>query len=159
MTSFRNVNVSPDAPVEQWPYEALVSTIERGTIGDWVLLVRAVDTQPWGIVAREIEDYLSYESPYGVGPLLERALARSRARAEVDERAHVAAEVAQLIEFSGLTLTQFATCIGTSHSRLSTYRSGSVMPSAALMVRMRRAAEMAHAEVHAGRAGVDVRLR
>ncbi|MGF1647054.1 MAG: helix-turn-helix domain-containing protein [Kineosporiaceae bacterium] len=39
---------------------------------------------------------------------------------------------------SGLTSTEFASRIGTSRSRLSTYASGRVVPSAALMVRIRR---------------------
>ena len=89
-------------------------------------------------MARQVEDYLSYEQPYGVGPLLTRAIARARRQAEAAERAQVAEEVRQLVEQSGLSLTEFASRMGTSVSRLSTYRSGRVTPSAALMTRMRR---------------------
>lgn len=135
--TFRNVDVDPSAPVEAWPYEAIVATIERGTLRDWLVLTRAVDREPWGTVARQIEDYLSYESPYGVGPLLSRAIARARAQAEARERASVAAEVDDLVRRSGLPMADLAARIGTSRSRLSTYRSGRVMPSAALMVRLR----------------------
>ena len=66
------------------------------------------------------------------------AIARARRQAEAAERAQVAAEVGQLVEQSGLSLTEFASRMGTSVSRLSTYRSGRVTPSAALMTRMRR---------------------
>jgi hypothetical protein len=31
-TAFRNVEGSSDMPVEEWPYEALVATIERGSL-------------------------------------------------------------------------------------------------------------------------------
>jgi transcriptional regulator with XRE-family HTH domain len=41
---------------------------------------------------------------------------------------------------SGLTVGQFATVVGTSRSRMSTYLSGRVMPSAAMLVRIERAA-------------------
>lgn len=136
--TFRNVDVDPSAPVETWPYEALVTLIERGTVGDWLILTREFDRQPWGPVARQVEKYLSYERPYGVAPLLERALARSRAQAELRERAEVAQEVAELVARSGLSLAELASRVGTSRPRLSTYRSGKVVPSAAMMLRLRR---------------------
>lgn len=137
--AFRHVDVPPGTPVESWPYEAIVTAIERGTLTDWVTLVRAINADPWGPVARQIEDYLSYESPYGVGPLLTRAIERARRTADAAERAEVATEVAGLIAASGLTVAELASRIGTSRSRLSTYRSGTVTPSAAMMVRLRNA--------------------
>ena len=100
--AFRNVDVDPSAPVERWPYEAIVTVIERGTLEDWLILIRAITADPWGPVARQVEDYLSYEQPYGVGPLLTRAIARARRQAEATERALVAEEVGQLVEQSGL---------------------------------------------------------
>lgn len=139
--AFRNVGIDPAAPLDRWPYEALVTLIERGSISDWVRLTREMDADPWGVVARQVEDYLGYESPAGVGPLLQRALVRARAQAEASERATVAREVDELVARSGLTMTEFALRIGTSRTRLSTYRSGAVTPSAALLVRMRRTVE------------------
>jgi hypothetical protein len=137
---FRNVDADPADPVETWPYEGLVAAIERGTLTDWVRITRAIDRDPWGHTAQRVEAYLSYESPWGVGPLLHRAIARARQQAAQRERQEVAGEVADLIERSGLTMAEFARRIGTSRSRLSTYRSGSVTPSAALLNRMRRLA-------------------
>ncbi|MDN5572000.1 MAG: helix-turn-helix domain-containing protein [Propionibacteriaceae bacterium] len=135
---FRNVDVDPGSPVDTWPYEAIVTVIERGTLGDWLVLTRAIDDDPWGPVARQVEEHLAQESPYGVGPLLSRAIARSRRAAETAERAAVAGEVASLVDRSGLTLGELAQRIGTSRTRLSTYRSGRVMPSAAMLERLRR---------------------
>lgn len=63
---------------------------------------------------------------------------RSRTRAERAERDVVAAEIRIAIQLSGLTRAEFASRIGTSASRLSTYTTGKVMPSAALMVRIRQ---------------------
>ena len=134
--AFRNVDVEPGAPVVTWPYEAIVTALERGTIGDWARITYAIDDDPWGEVARQVEDYLGYARPYGVGPLLERALTRSRARSQQRERQTVAERVRHLVDASGLDRGQFARRIGTSRSRLSTYCTGSVAPSAALLVRM-----------------------
>lgn len=39
---FRNVNVDRAAPIDPWPYEALVTMIERGPVSDWVLLTREI---------------------------------------------------------------------------------------------------------------------
>ena len=139
--AFRNVDVDPLARVEHWPYEAIVTAIERGTLEDWAILIKAITADPWGPVARQVEDHLSYERPYGVGPLLTRAIDRARRDAEASERAQVAAEIRALVAQSGLSLTEFASRMGTSASRLSTYRSGRVTPSAALMTRMRRIAQ------------------
>jgi transcriptional regulator with XRE-family HTH domain len=49
--------------------------------------------------------------------------------------------VSKLVRRSGLTRTEFASQIGTSPSRLSTYATGKVTPSAILMLRMARVAE------------------
>lgn len=137
-TRFRNVEVDELSPLETWPYEALVTLIERGTIGDWTRLSRAIRDDPWGPVSQQVQDYLSYEEPYGVGPLLARAIVRHRTQAEQSERAEVAREISSLVTASGLPMADLATRLGTSRSRLSTYRSGSVTPSAAFLVRLRR---------------------
>ena len=67
-------------------------------------------------------------------------MARARKLAIESERADVASEVKALVARSGMSNQDFAERIGTSRSRLSTYMSGKVVPSAALMVRMRRVA-------------------
>jgi hypothetical protein len=137
---FRNVDVADDR-VEAWPYEALVTAIERGTIGDWARIGRAIGAEPWGEVARQVEEYLEYADEPGVGPLLRRRIARARAQREQAEREAVAAEVRGHVARSGLSREQFARRIGTSRSRLSTYCSGRVTPSATMLLRMRRQAD------------------
>lgn len=136
--AFRNVTADPAEPVASWPYEALVTAIERGLVADWARITAEIGREPWGAVARQVEEYLSYERPYGVAPLLDRAIARSRAAAEEGERAAVAADVRDLVRRSGLDREEFARRVGTSRSRLSTYAGGSVTPSAALVERMRQ---------------------
>jgi DNA-binding transcriptional regulator YiaG len=135
---FRNVVTSPDDPVEAWPFEAILTAIERGTLPDWRRLARAIEADPWGPVARQVLDAVRLSRPYGTTELLEGVVQRARQRAADAERAEVAAEIRDLVRRSALSQQEFAERIGTSRSRLSTYMSGKIMPSAALMVRMRQ---------------------
>ena len=137
---FRTVATDPSSPVETWPYEALVTAIERGGLPHLRRIAAAIRTEPWGRVARSVEEYADYAEPTGAVSLLKRAVTRARAAAELAERAAVAAEVKRLVAASGLSRRSFAAAIGTSASRLSTYCTGTVTPSAAVMVRMRRIA-------------------
>lgn len=139
--AFRNVDASPEDPVSDWPQEAIQAALERGGLSDWRRLAEAIKTQPWGPIARRVEEVLTYSRPYGVASAMERVIAQARAAVESTERESVAEEVNRLIDASGLSRAEFASLIGTSPSRLSTYASGKVTPSAALIVRMRSAAE------------------
>ena len=133
---FRNVDASPDDPVVTWPYEALVTAIERGLVPDWQPIFAEIRRQPWGMVARRIEHYLTYSPAGGITTLFQLAVDSARAERESAERAEVAAQVRAAIASSGLTAAQFAELIGTSASRLSTYATGSVCPSAHMLVRI-----------------------
>jgi DNA-binding transcriptional regulator YiaG len=138
--AFRNVDASPEDPVAEWPLEAVQTALERGGLSHWVRLASAIRAQPWGTVARRVEEILTCSRPYGVAEAMERVVSRAREEAEARERRAVADEVDRLIGESGLSRAEFASRIGTSASRLSTYATGKVTPSAALMVRMRRVA-------------------
>jgi hypothetical protein len=140
---FRNLDVSPDAPVSAWRTEGVIAAVERGHLCDWRRLSAAVRADPWGPVDRRLEDALAVTEPYGTAVLLRRALARARAAAVADERAEVARRVRALLDASGLARTDFAEAIGTSASRLSTYLNGRVVPSSTLLVRMERVADAA----------------
>jgi DNA-binding transcriptional regulator YiaG len=137
---FRNIDASPDDPVETWPFEGIVAAVERGTLPDWRRLATAIQADPWGPVAHQVLEAVRLSHPYGTTELLEGVVARARKMATESERADVASEVQALAARSGLSKQDFAERIGTSRSRLSTYMSGKVVPSAALMVRMRRVA-------------------
>lgn len=139
--AFRNLTISPDAPVAHWPTEAVQIALERGDLDDWRRIVAELKRDPWGRTARQVEEVLSYSRPYGIAEAIETVLARIRADAEAGEREQVAAEVRGAIARSGLSRTDFASRIGTSASRLSTYATGKVTPSATLMLRIRRLAD------------------
>ncbi|MDD9368556.1 MAG: helix-turn-helix transcriptional regulator [Acidimicrobiales bacterium] len=144
--AFRNVGASPDDDVRTWPYEALVAAIDRGLVPDWQPIFAEIRRSPWGPVARRIERYLSYREPDGAGTLFSLALDRARVDADRADRDEVAARVRAAVNRAGLTKAQFADLVGTSASRLSTYLSGKVTPSAAMLVRMERAADLASPE-------------
>jgi DNA-binding transcriptional regulator YiaG len=137
---FRNVSASPDDPVETWPFEGILASVERGSLPDWRRLAAAIRADPWGPVAQQVLEAVRLLHPFGTTELLEGVIDRARDEAAASERAEVASEVRTLVRESGLSRQAFAERIGTSRSRLSTYVSGRVVPSAALMVRMRRVA-------------------
>lgn len=69
------------------------------------------------------------------------------------ERATVAAEIRRVVEASGVSQRAFARRLGTSGSRLSTYLNGHVVPSAAIMLRIKRVGrELASRQADAPRA-------
>ncbi len=143
--AFRNVDASPDDPVSEWPQEAIQAALERGGISHWRRLAKEIQAAPWGPVARRVEEVLSYSRPYGVADAIGRVIGMAREETEKSERETVAAEIDGLVRESGLSRTEFASRIGTSASRLSTYVTGRVTPSAALLVRMRHVAQHEHA--------------
>ncbi len=136
--TFRNVTASPDDPVASWPTEAVLTTLERGDLGGLRRIRNAINVDPWGRTARQVEEVLGHTRPYGVAELMEAAIAAARAEADAAERAAVASELRSLVAESGLSRADFARRLGTSRSRLSTYLSGTVVPAATLMVRARR---------------------
>jgi len=138
---FRNLETRPEAPVQGWPSEAVLTALERGSLRDWRRLLEVIKRDPWGPTARKVEQALAVSRPYGVAGLMERALQRARERVSSEERAEIARQVRHHLARSGLTRSEFAQQIGTSPSRLSTYLSGKVTPSAALLLRMSRVNE------------------
>lgn len=138
--AFRNIDASPDDPVQTWPLEGVLTALERGGLPEWRRLAEAIKAEPWGQVARYVEQAIAVAHPFGVSQVMTDIIAEARQDAGESERAEVAGTVRALIAESGRTQAQFAAELGTSASRLSTYASGRVVPSATLLVRMRRLA-------------------
>lgn len=140
--AFRNVDVDVTDPVSSWPQEALQAALERGGLTDWRRIAAEIRDWPWGRVARGVEEILTYSRPYGVAELMERAIEAARQQAARSEVEEVAGRIRALREASGLTVGEFASIVGTSRPRMSTYLSGKVVPSAAMLIRMERAARL-----------------
>ncbi len=134
---FRNIDASPDDPVETWPFEGILAALERGTLPDWRRIASVITNDPWGAVARQVEEAVAMGLPYGVGPFMESIIRSARDARAGPERDEVVHDILRLLTISGLSRTEFASAIGTSPSRLSPYLSGKGVPSAARMVRLR----------------------
>lgn len=142
---FRNITASVQDPVETWPFEGILAAVERGTLPDWRRLATAIRADPWGPVAQQVLEAVEMSRPYGASELLMSVIDRARRDAADAEREQVAQEIRDLVARSGLSRESFALRLGTSRSRLSTYMSGKVTPSAALILRMRRVTAQARA--------------
>lgn len=94
-------------------------------LADWQRIAEAIHTEPWGSVARSVEMYASYGEEVAVSALLTRAIAAGW----------------EAVGRSGLSAREFAHRCGMSASRLSTYRTGKVQLSAAMLVRFERLAD------------------
>jgi DNA-binding transcriptional regulator YiaG len=137
--AFRNVVATPSDPVDSWPFEALVETLERGLVPDWQPVLADIRRHPWGRVARRVGRWAAMLEGDPAARLFTLAIERARQRRETDERDEVAHEIRDAIAGSGMTAAEFAASVGTSASRLSTYATGRVVPSATMLVRIRRA--------------------
>jgi hypothetical protein len=83
---FRNVETSPEDPVETWPFEGILAAVERGTPPDWRRLAKAISADPWGPVAQQVIEVLRLSRPYGTAELLEGVISRAREEAADSER-------------------------------------------------------------------------
>lgn len=137
---FRHVDTRVDAPVESWPAEALQAALERGSLVDWRRLAAAIRSDPWGEVARTVEQIASWGEHGPVDRLMGAVV--DRARADLDRRAReqYAARVRDARASTGLSLRAFARLAGTSASRLSAYESGATAPSTTVLGRIEHVA-------------------
>lgn len=140
---FRNLDIDPSDPVEVWGFEGMLSAVERGDVRDWRRIAQALRREPRGKVAAELREVLdSVENPAMVN-LFGDVLRDAAAARDAEERNAVVRELELALKRSGMNRADFATRLGTSQSRLSTYLTGKVVPSATLLIRARRAADSA----------------
>ncbi len=74
-----------------------------------------IKRDPFGRTARQVEEVLETEQPYGVSAALAEVLEKAREHLEANECAEVARHVRQLLERSGLGAPEFASRIGVPH--------------------------------------------
>lgn len=129
------------APPRIQSEEDLLEVFRSGDVSLWRRLVASTLAEPW---SGRTDAHLSLLDPEirpgefaGVRALAEM----TRRLAEEDERRAVADHIRATIASTGLTQREFATLVGTSPSRLSTYVTGSVTPSAAMLLRINRMAK------------------
>lgn len=134
----------PSAPLSA-PSD-LARLIREGNARSWRAALAPVAANPWGPYG----EHLARLATEARLPLVARWLIDCRKvyrlRQEEQERLTIAREIRRLIAISGCSQRQFAAYVGTSPSRLSTYATGKVTPSAAMLLRIQRAARGLHEE-------------
>lgn len=145
--TFRNIDASPDDPVEEWGVEGILAAIDRGNVGDWRRIVAAVQKEPWGAVAEQVATAARLAEDVGAASALSGAVDHIRRRRETDERAQVAETLRTHLASSGLSQAQFAQRLGTSRTRFNTYLNGRVTPAATIMVRAEAVVETARRDL------------
>lgn len=120
--------------------EQLVDLIAHGTARHWRAALLPMIESPWGPYGEHIVKLLRDADLDAVAAVIQDCRAVYQQRQEQRERDAIAREIRRLVAISGLTQREFAARIGTSPSRLSTYVNGRVIPSAAMLLRIRRVA-------------------
>ncbi|MGL5823684.1 MAG: helix-turn-helix domain-containing protein [Nocardioides sp.] len=132
---FRNIDATPEAPVTEWGFEGILTALERGNVGHWRKIAARIAAEPYGDFADTVSQAVSICSDSGVASLMRTILEHHQRLAQDVAREEVASRLRAARDRSGLTTEQFARRLGTSRTRMSTYLSGKVTPSAALLVR------------------------
>lgn len=76
--TFRNLVITPNDPVERWGVEGIETALERGGLEEWRRIASAVAREPFGEVAADLEQVLSYADPYGIGRVMRALLEQCR---------------------------------------------------------------------------------
>lgn len=130
--TFRNLTVDPHHPVSAWGVEGILAAIDRGDIRDWQRVAAEVIADPHGSVADDLAAAIDLAESTSSAAALKLVL--DRARETAHER--ITRRIREAIRWSGMTQAEFAERLGTSSSRLSTYATGKVVPSAVMMERI-----------------------
>ncbi|MDJ0355056.1 helix-turn-helix transcriptional regulator [Paenarthrobacter sp. PH39-S1] len=138
---FRNLNVTPDSPVEDWGFEGLLTAAELGDITHWRRIMAAVRRNPYCEVAREMVQVIEAIEDPGTAGMLRAGMKLVRERAAAEEVSEVAGRLSDFLAKAGMSRFEFARNLGTSQSRLSTYLSGKTVPSAAIYIRAEHLAQ------------------
>lgn len=138
--AFRNLDVSPQAPVEQWGFEGLLAAVDRGDLADWQRVAEAVARAPRGEVADLLAEVLDAAEDVGAVAAFRDYLTLVAEREAVSERREVADELRALWRASGLDQGEYARRLGTSRTRLNTYLNGRTVPLATILIRAHRMA-------------------
>jgi DNA-binding transcriptional regulator YiaG len=121
--------------------DQLREIVEHGNARRWRAALLPLIESPWGPYGEHIVQLTKEAGLTKVTALLEECRKVYQQRQEQRERDAIAREIRRLVAISGLTQREFASQIGTSPSRLSTYVNGRVIPSAAMLLRIRRVAQ------------------
>jgi hypothetical protein len=120
----------------------LIGVVDGGSVLEWRHHLAMIAASPWSPYSRHLLELAEQAACPQVVAVVGRFTEVCREQNKAREREQVAEEVRRLVSASGVTQRQFAQWVGTSPSRLSTYVTGSVTPSASLMLRMARTSRL-----------------
>jgi len=123
----------------------LLAIFTHGDLPTWRHLIANNLRDPWSGDGGRRTRLLDSDLHRREQRVLEDALDLCRRFVEEDERRTVADHIRRTIARTGLTQREFASLLGTSPSRLSTYATGAVTPSATMLLRINRVAKRARA--------------
>ena len=75
----RHIDLAVDAPLAEWPMEAIEALLDRGTIGDWRVIATEIGRSPWGAVARTVDTIAGWDEHGEVDTLMRIVIDRARA--------------------------------------------------------------------------------
>lgn len=126
--------------------EELLEVTDHGSIVEWRHHLAMVAASPWSTYSRRlVELAVAADRPHA-SAAIEACVEMCREKHKDREREQVAQAIRRLVAVSGATQREFASWIGTSASRLSTYVAGTVTPSATMMLRITRTSRILEAE-------------
>lgn len=132
---FRNIDATPDDPVEDWGFEGMLAAIDRGYARDWRKLVVAVAANPrLSEVFDEARDAAESRSTVALLDVMLAEFSRPPSERALDR-------LRDAFRGTRMTQAQLASRIGTSRTRLNSYLSGKVTPSMDVLVAVERIAE------------------
>lgn len=132
---FRNIDVTPDDPVEAWGFEGMLAAIDRGYAADWRKLIAAIAANP--ALRPVFEEARAAAESHATVALLDAVLER-------EERTPAEQALARLRSaYRGTRMSQaeLASRLGTSRPRLNSYLTGKVTPAMDVLVAVEDIAE------------------
>lgn len=134
MVVFRNISSSESDPVEQWGFEGILTAIDRGGLSQWRRIITAVQADPHGKVATEVDEAAQVAEDSGAAFIVARALRRAR----LTEKERFGEKFKALLDEAEMSQREAAEFLATSRPRVNSYCSGAVTPSAVVVDKLRK---------------------
>lgn len=140
---FRNIDATPEDPVQAWGFEGMLAAIDRGYAADWRKLVAAVVADP--ALRPAFDEARDAAESRATVALLDAVLVdRERTPAE-----RALDRLRAAFRSTRMTQAELAERLGTSRTRLNTYLTGRVTPSMDVLVAVEGIADEVRAPARA----------
>jgi DNA-binding transcriptional regulator YiaG len=126
---------------ERLTRDDLLAGLSGGHLPRWRQYAALVVADPWAGPGSAWLDRLDPDRDAFAVAVLTAVVEHAQRTAAERERTAVVRHIRRAIAESGVSQREFARLIGTSQSRLSTYASGTVVPSATMLVRISQTAD------------------